>query len=114
MADVLRDYQIVVPVMPYKLVLEEGQIDVSYAIARPWKKDAPWLAVNLRRSKAPQYYQYPDLSWRSPAGCISRRATLQGYPDRACAGTERGSLDRAGFVEALGPPSAEYDTQGRA
>jgi hypothetical protein len=47
--------------MPYKLALEEGQIDVSYAIARLRRKDAPCLAVNLRRSKAPQYHQYPDF-----------------------------------------------------
>jgi hypothetical protein len=60
-ADTLLDYQIVVPVLPYTLVLEEGQIDVEYAIARPWRKDAPWLAVSLRRSKAPQYHQYPDF-----------------------------------------------------
>jgi hypothetical protein len=60
-ADTLRDYQIVVPVLPYSLVLEEGQIDVEYAIARPWRKDAPWLVFNLRRSKAPQYHQYPDF-----------------------------------------------------
>jgi hypothetical protein len=58
-ADVLRDYEIVVPTVGYSLALDQSSLACAYAVARPWRKDAPWLCVSLRRSKAPQYYRSP-------------------------------------------------------
>jgi hypothetical protein len=33
----------------------------TYAVAKPWRKDEPWLCVNLIRSRSPTYGQYLDL-----------------------------------------------------
>src|ERR1017187_2834521 len=61
----IRDYKIVVP--PVQILLdvglgaERGSITVEYAVAKPWRKDEPWLCVNLIRSRSPTYGQYLDL-----------------------------------------------------
>ena len=33
----------------------------TYAVAKPWRKDDPWLCVNLIRSRSPTYGMYLDL-----------------------------------------------------
>ena len=61
----IRDYKIVVP--PVQILLDvglgadRGSITVEYAVAKPWRKDEPWLCVNLIRSRSPTYGQYLDL-----------------------------------------------------
>jgi len=69
---VLRDYQIIMPMTKIRMIVPElggflsagngpnREIWVEYAVARPWRKDVPWLCVSLRRSRAPQYWKYPD------------------------------------------------------
>ena len=56
----IRDYKIVVPPVLIDLALERGTLGVDYAVAKPWRKDEPWLCVNLVRSRSPTYGQYLD------------------------------------------------------
>jgi hypothetical protein len=56
----IRDYKIVVPPVQIDLALERGTLGVDYAVAKPWRKDEPWLCVNLIRSRSPTYGQYLD------------------------------------------------------
>jgi hypothetical protein len=57
----IRDYKIVVPPVQIDLALEQGILAVEYAVAKPWRKDEPWLCVNLVRSRSPTYGMYPDI-----------------------------------------------------
>jgi hypothetical protein len=68
---VLRDYEFLMPMTKIRVIVPqisswpstEGpnrEIAVEYAIARPWRKEVPWLVVSLRRARAPQYWKYPD------------------------------------------------------
>jgi len=66
-AQVFRDYQTVMPLQLNKMLvprIEEGlanrEVLVEYALMKRWRSDDTQYVVNIRRSRPPSFWKFPD------------------------------------------------------